>query len=214
MFSIKETLVYGYRTAKENLEIVLFTTLFVLALGVMGNWGDMGGRHEGYGLLGFIFTILSFIIRIGYTKIFLKIYDGDKPEFTEIFKSYALFWKYLGLTILLVLSVGLGLVLLIIPGIYIALRLSFSSLILVDTNIGIIDSMKESWRITKDHISKLFLFWITIALINIAGVILFGIGLVASVPISLFASIYVYRELTKKNAGIVVTPVETINSKG
>jgi uncharacterized membrane protein len=98
-----------------------------------------------------------------------------------------------------------GLILLVIPGIFWAVKFSFSPLIVIDTKMGPVASMKESYAITKGNFWHLFVFWIVIGLINLVGVILFGIGLLITVPVSVFASIHVYRELSKAKAGLMST---------
>lgn len=202
MFSVKASLKYGWNKAKENMELVLFTTLLILAVGVLtGNIGD-NKRGIDISMLWFIGTIFSIIIRIGYTKIFLRIYDGESPKFTEIFQEYRTFWKYLGVCILSVLAFVGGLLLLIVPGIIWAVRFSFSSFIVVDTKIGPVAAMKESYAITKGKFWELLFFWLSIGIFNLLGLILFGIGLLITVPVSTLASIYVYRELSRVKAGL------------
>ncbi len=199
MFSIKESLKYGWQKSKEHLELVLFTTLLTLGVGFF-----VGDKK--YGFFNFLLMIFLLIIRIGYTKIFLRIYDGESPKFVEIFQEYRTFWRYLGTSILTCLTILGGFILLIIPGIFWAVRFSFAPIIVVDTKSGPVISMKESWAITKGKFWKILLFWLTIIGFNMLGVLALGIGLLVTIPVSNFASIYVYRELTKTKAGLISTP--------
>lgn len=206
MFSIKETIKYGWRKSKEHLELVLFSTLLILAVGsLVGGFGD---HKEGlnFSMLGFVGTIFLIIIRIGYTKIFLRIYDGESPKFSEIFQEYRTFWRYLGVSILVPLTVLGGLILIIIPGIIWAVRFSFSFFVVIDSKTGPVVAMKESYAITKGKFWKLLGFWIVIGLFNLLGLICLGIGLLVTIPVSTFASIYVYRELSKAKASLIQTP--------
>jgi uncharacterized membrane protein len=98
-----------------------------------------------------------------------------------------------------------GLILLIIPGIFWAVRFSFSPIVVIDTKLGPVASMKESWAITKGQFWKILGFWVVIGLFNLAGLIVFGIGLLVTVPVSTLASIYVYRELSRIKAGLIQT---------
>ena len=201
MFSIQASLKYGWEKFRAHLEISLLTTLFILAIGTATGKGE---NHAGFFFLGLAMTVLMIIIRIGYTKIFLRITDGESPKFLEIFHEYRLFWKYLGVSILYPLAVLGGLILLIVPGIFWAVRFSFSPIILVDTKVGPVVAMKESYAITKGNFWKILQFWLAIGALNILGFMAFGVGLLVSVPTSTFASIYVYRELSKR-----LTPVST-----
>lgn len=194
MFSIKESVKYGWETFKANKEISVLTTLLLLAA------GSLIGK-EGYFIGGiFILAAIVFliIVRIGYNKIFLKIYDKEEVKFTDIFQEYRTFWRYLGVSILFPLLVFVGLLLFIIPGLFWAVRFSFSPLIVIDNKSGPIVSMKESYAITKGSFWKLLLFWTVVGLINILGMILFGIGLLISIPLTTLSAVWVYRELSKK----------------
>ena len=199
MFSIKESIKYGWEKFKANKEIVLLTTLFLFAISSLGNANNKA----------FFWTlavmVFSVILKIGYTRIFLKICDGESPKFVEIFKEYRLFWKYLGTSILTCLTVLGGLILLIIPGIFWAVRFSFAALIVIDTGMRPIAAMKKSYAITKGKVWKLLGFFIVLALVNILGVIALVVGLLVSVPVSTFAWIYVYRELLKSKASLLQT---------
>lgn len=185
---------------KENFELVFFATLIILAVSVF---------TEGQELLSLLAFLFAFIIKIGYEKIFLKVYDGEKPKLSEMFQHYTLFWKYLGVVILNCLVVVGGIILLVIPGIYWAVRFSFAALIVVDTKSGPMAAMKESWAITKGNFWKLLLLWLAIVVINLAGIIALYVGLLITVPVTTFAAVFVYRELTKKRASLSTETIST-----
>jgi len=199
MFSIKESIKYGWTKFKENKEISLLTTLLLVAVGLLSDGKEM---HFGSFLFNLAVIIFMIIIRIGYNKIFLRINDGEKPKFTEIFQEYKIFWRYLGVSILVPLTVLGGLILFIIPGLIWLVRFSFAPIIVIDTSVGPINSMKESYAITKGSFWKLVLFWLVIGLINLLGLILMGVGLLVSIPVSTLAYVQIYRTLTKARAGV------------
>ncbi len=201
---------YGWEKSKEHMELVFFATLLTLAVGLFTEVIDVGekGDNISFSFLGLLAVIFSIIIRIGYNKVFLKIHDGGTPKFVEIFQEYRTFWRYLGVSILMPLTVLAGLLLLIVPGIIWAVRFSFSPLIVVDTKTGPVKAMRESWAITKGNFWTLLGFWLVIGLINIAGLAVFGIGLLITIPISTFASVYVYRLLSQAKAGVTTAVAE------
>lgn len=207
MFSIKESFRYGWQKSKENIKLVLLATIIVLAVGAFaGEIGDRDSGQLGSSLLSLLVLIFLIIIEIGYKKIFLKIYDIENPKLSEIFQEYRVFWKYVGVSILTSLAVLGGLVLFIIPGIFWAVRFSFAPFIVIDTKSGSIVAMKESYAITKGSFWKILLFWITVGLLNIAGIIAFGLGLLITVPVTTLACVFIYRTLSKNKAGLVETP--------
>jgi hypothetical protein len=204
MFSISESISYGWQKMKENMKYSLLSTLL---LGVIAAISGMEN------ILGFVFVIVGLFVRIGYTKVYLRMNEGEKLEigniFKDIFKEYALFWKYLGVSILHGLVIMGGLILLIIPGIFWAVRFAFSPIILIDTKGGVIASMKESYAITKGSFWSLLGFWIVVIIINIVGFFLLGVGMLFSFPISTFAAIHVYRKLSAAKAA-VTTPTPAV----
>jgi uncharacterized membrane protein len=161
MFSITEAVKYGWEKFKANLELSLLATLLTVAIGFIGD--------QGHWSVALLFAILSIIVRIGYTKIFLRMNDGETPKFKDIFEEYPLFWKYLITSILQGLAILGGLLLLIIPGIIFAIKYSFAPLILIDTKTDPIGSMKESAVLTKDKKWQLLGFYLVLGLLNIAG---------------------------------------------
>lgn len=185
----------------------MFATLLMMATCALisGASGASDKSHNDFAFLSFIATIFIVIVRIGYNKMFLRIHDGESPKFSDIFKEYRTFWKFIGVSILYPIVVICGIILLIIPGIFWAIRFSFSPLIVIDTKIGPIKAMKESYAITKGAFWKIMLFWIAVAILNFVGFLFFGIGLLLTVPVTTFASVYVYRLLSQKKAGLMQT---------
>lgn len=176
------------------------TTLLLLVVGSLIGEKRVGGDTL---FLAVALIVLTLIIRIGYTKIFLRIHDGEKPKFSDIFNEYNTFWRYLGVSILTPLAIFGGLILLIIPGVILAVRLSLAPIAVVDTKSGPIISMKESYAITKDKFWQLLLFWIVIGFLNIVGLLAAVIGLLVTIPVSTLATIYVYRILTESKAAVL-----------
>ncbi len=203
MFTIKDSFKYGWETFKSHLETAILSTILILAVGMLTE-----SKH----VIGLLATVFLIIVQIGYFKIFLRINDGENPVFSDIFKEFKkIFWKYLGLSLLVGFVVGIGTIFLIIPGLILITRLLFSSFILIDTNISITESIKESWAITKGNFWKILLLILSICVANIIGAMLFYVGLLVTVPVSTWALIHAYRKLSQARASIMIepTPEET-----
>lgn len=83
----------------------------------------------------------------------------------------------------------------LIPIIYLNLRFAVAELVFVDSNFKTIQSLQESNRLTNNHKLKIFLFWIVLALFNIAGFLCLLIGLLVTIPASGLAAAHFYRSL-------------------
>ena len=214
MFSIKEAIKIGWEKTKANfwksVAIVFITISIPLLMEILSKAVEEKGSIISFPIyMALIIAViyLSVSLKIGGTKLFLRIYDGENPDIKEMFSTYGVFWNFLGQSVLYAIIVFVGIILLIVPGIIFAIMFSFASFIIVDTNTKIVDSLKESANITKGSRGKLFWFFVIIALINLLGYIALGVGILVSVPISTFALIHVYRELTKKKAALTPSSV-------
>ncbi len=85
-----------------------------------------------------------------------------------------------------------------------ALKLSqFFSVILDSSRLGAMASLKESLRLTRGHTLGILALIFIAGLVNLAGAILLGIGLIFSVPYSFLILASVYTALApRSNAGV------------
>lgn len=146
-------------------------------------------------VVSLIFTGLSIFFEIGFIKITLKFVDGAKAQFQELWAYPELFVNMLLSSILYGLIVAAGFILLIIPGIYLALRLQFYSFYVVDKNAGVTDSLKMSWDKTRGKVLDLFLFVLLLIVLNIVGALALLVGLLVTIPVSFIAVALLYRKL-------------------
>lgn len=198
-FSINNALTFGWDIFKKyfwflmSLLAVTFVVSFISSTASKG-FGKMSLLA---GVISIIAVVLGIIIQMGILKITLKFADKEEPTFDDLFSQYKLFWRYLGATILYVLIVLGGLILLVVPGIILALKYQFYRYLIIDKKMGIRESLRKSGEITQDAKWDLFLFWLVIIGLYILGALLFFVGLLAAIPITMLAQAFVYRELLK-----------------
>lgn len=144
-------------------------------------------------------TLVSFVIGLGVIAASLTFVRGHMPTLASsfaLFKSYHVPVRFILASILFGLIVAIGFIALIIPGIYFMTRLQFYKYILVDDHhVGVIDSLKKSWEMTEGHVIWLLGFMIVFIAMNIAGALVFGIGLLLTAPLTVIAAAHVYLEL-------------------
>ena len=144
-------------------------------------------------------NIVSLLMSISFIAVSLAIIEGKKPTNEDIFKSfrsYKIPLNYVLSSILYVLIVIGGFIALIIPGMYLAVRLSFYKFIVVENeNMNTFDVLKKSMEITKGHFWKIFWFTIILFLLNMLGAMLFFVGLIITIPVSMLASTLLYKKL-------------------
>jgi uncharacterized membrane protein len=80
--------------------------------------------------------------------------------------------------VLFVVLVGAGLVLVVVPGIIVATRLSFVAFLVVDEDMAAVDALRESWRRTEGFAGRIFVLWLLGLPISLVGLLLLGVGIV------------------------------------
>ncbi len=197
-FSIGDAVSFGWETMKSNILffIGILITAFVVEM-VPRVIGDL--TVEDMPVVAFVFyiisTALNMVLTMGIIRIVLRFCDNEQPEFTDLFSCFHLFLKYLGGAILYVLMVVGGLILLIVPGIILAIKFQFFAYFIVERGLGPIESLKMSSAITSGAKMDLFLLGLLLFGINIIGALCCLVGLFATIPITMLALAYVYRTL-------------------
>lgn len=196
-FSKSEAIKFGWEIAKKH--IWFFVVIFVImALVSMAPNSINNYTKNNFPLLAFVLTIIiwavQMIIQMGLINVSLKFVDGKKPEYSDLF-YYTPIVNYIAGSILYGLIVFLGFILLIIPGIYFAIKYQFYAYLIIDKGFGPVAALKKSAEMTKGIKWSLFLFGLLIAGINILGVLALLVGLLWTFPTTIIATAFVYRKL-------------------
>lgn len=194
-FSKRDAFMFGWERFKERpfflIGLFVFTTLISVFTSALIDAATGSAR--------FVFNVLDFAIQIvlnmGLTLIVLRVHDSVETGYMDIFEPLHMFWKYLSATILTFIIVFFGLLLFIVPGIVAMIALAFTSYLIIDRNLGPIEAITESMRITHGHRWNILLFGLSLLVFNILGALLFGVGLLVTIPVSALATVYVYRWL-------------------
>lgn len=122
-----------------------------------------------YTMAGGVFgVVLNVIVQAMLTHATVTDLGGDRPTFGNCFKTaLPLILPLMGMGLLVYFGVMFGMVLLLIPGIILALMWSVAVPALVEERRGVLDSMGRSRALTKGSRWRLF------GLFLVAGIILF-----------------------------------------
>jgi hypothetical protein len=137
--------------------------------------------------------VLDLFLGLGMARIGLNFVSGKPVEIGMLFGEGRKLWTCIGASILYGLMVAVGLVLLIVPGIYLALRFGQYQNAIVDKDLGVIDSLKYSSRITEGNKMNLLGLGVICFLIVIAGVLALLVGLFLALPVVYLASFVAFR---------------------
>jgi len=147
------------------------------------------------------------LLAVGLMSLYLKAHDDLAGASIKDMWNPKPFWQYLVTSVLIAIIVILGLLLLIVPGILLALAFSMAPYLVIEKRMWTMSALKESWRLTKGSWWKLFLLGLTMAVMNFIGAFLLLIGLLVTVPISILAMVHAYRVLAGRSVAEEVAVV-------
>jgi uncharacterized membrane protein len=202
-FSTGSALRFGWETFKKRPWFFVGSTVVILlASGLIDAFSSaldaaVGGSAEQPSLIGTVVNLgLGTLLGMGATAFYLAAHDNpDTIDLSALWHPQP-FWKYLGASILYALALVVGLILLVVPGIIFALMFMFTTFIVIDRELGPVEAMKESNRITHGHKWSLLGFTLMLVLINLLGLIALVVGLLVSIPVSSLAVTHAYRVLS------------------
>ncbi len=199
-FSIEESLRFGWQKTKEN-SLVLFEvvlTLFALEVVSAIIKSSLHGTALG-ALASLVVGVVGIVLGTGLLLITLKVARGEPVEYKQIVPPVEVVWSVFLASLLLGVLVFAGLILLIIPGIYFALRFSMVRYAVLD-GAGVMESFEKSTKMTDGLKWQLLGFFAVVIVINIIGAILLMVGLLVTIPVTMIAMGQVYLKL-KARAG-------------
>jgi len=197
-FSIRAALSFGWEKTHAHLSFFIPFMAGLIAVVLLLNMLVNVAEHSGWMMrvaMNVISVVVNVILALGLMKLSLDIIHEKKPTVQTIFSENEHFFQYFFASFLYAIATGIGFIFLIVPGVIIAIRLRYFGYAIIEKKMGIIDSLKESYRLTKGNTWQLFLFALAIFGINILGFIPLGLGLLITVPISIIAAAYVWKKL-------------------
>lgn len=197
--SVQETLRFSWDLFKKRPWMLIGGILLAMVLsGIISSIFDPADNAPATFttiLMSLVGGALGLLVEMGLVTFALRSHDAvDKVSVRDMWNPSP-FLYYLGGQVLVGIAVIIGFILLIVPGVILALGLMFTSYLIIDKNRGPIEAMKESWRITKGNRWNLFLLVLAIIGINILGLLALVVGLLVSVPVSMIAIAHAYRTL-------------------
>jgi hypothetical protein len=144
------------------------------------------------------FLIFVAGVEVGFLQICLALYDGGEPTFADTFTHLALGPKFLAGQMLYLLMVVIGLLLLVIPGVYLSIRYALFGFCIASGETNLVRSFQQSAILSMG--TKTYLLWILAVLLvlNALGASLLGLGLFITVPLSVLMMTKIYRQLSMR----------------
>ncbi|MEN8773899.1 MAG: DUF4339 domain-containing protein [Akkermansiaceae bacterium] len=165
------------------------------------NQGGLGSN-----ITSLLEQIISIFLTLGAIRYGHRLLNGEKPPVSDLFSQGDKLLSGVAATILYVLMIIIGLILLIIPGIIVALRCGLYQQAIVEKNLGPIEALQYSWNLTRINGFNLFCLYFLCFFVVIAGLLAVLIGLLWALPTVWLAGLIAFRFLHSGTACIEVRP--------
>lgn len=185
-----------------------------------GNWGimiliclissifqyftdDIGDTSMWLLLIG---LIIMAPIELSISKITLNLCTGEEsPRLSQLAYGFKNILKAVGLAFIMTISITIGILLFIIPGIIVELMFSQAIYVLADNpEISVMDALKESCILTKGYKGDIFILTLSFLGWLILGMLTFGIGLLWVIPYIEVTNAELYLFLKNKQFKIML----------
>jgi hypothetical protein len=114
--------------------------------------------------------------------VYLKAVRGERVEIRDMFAVFQRnYWNAVVAKVVVSVIVGLGFVMLIVPGIIFAVRLAFVPYLVVDKQMDVMDALRVSWDMTRGHGWQIFFMGLLAIPIVIGGLIFIIVGVFISI---------------------------------
>lgn len=194
----RELINLGWTKTKENFWSLVGLVFLAFVAGEFG--------REAH--IEFLVNILTAFV---LASVFLRIARGEKFDWKKVFDnlSWAKFLHYFFATIIVTIFVVVGLAFLVVPGIIIAIALSFTAYLIIDENKNMPwkswkfwEAIKKSYQMTKGHKWRIFLLVLVLSGINILGFLALFVGLLVTIPLSGIAMSALYEKFKNKSEAV------------
>lgn len=155
-------------------------------------------KLETFGSL--IFSALAAPLYAGYSIAAFRILTGKSLQFSDFFRGFNYFLPLFLAGLASGIIVSIGFMLLIIPGIYLAIGYMLATFLIIDYRMEFWQAMETSRKIVTKNWFAFFVLAIVLALINLLGTLALGVGLLISAPVSACAAAIAYKEIVGLNS--------------
>ncbi|MBS4070303.1 MAG: hypothetical protein KGZ90_03190 [Algoriphagus sp.] len=134
----------------------------------------------------------------GFFLVANKISRGETVIYPDFFGGFRFWLTLVVISLLGQVLVALGLFALVIPGIYLAVGYLFSLLMGIFGGVDVWSAMEWSRKLITRNWWQFFALMIILIAINLVGLVLFGVGLLITFPMTFLVLYVIFEDLTRE----------------
>lgn len=145
--------------------------------------------------LSIVVSVISPILMAGFYIVANDTIQNKPSDFNRFFKGFDLFLPLFLANLITGIFVMLGIFLLIIPGLYLAISYSFTAFFIIFLKYDFWEAMEWSRKIITKNFWQFTGLLIILGLINLAGALLCGVGLIVTLPLTSCVMYCVFEDI-------------------
>jgi uncharacterized membrane protein len=174
----------GWALVRDNFGVVVGATLLGWIVSI------------GLGFLPLIGWAIGIVLLGGLDMMFIRRIRGEQVQVGDVFAGFNLaFFPLVMGGLLKWLFVSVGLLLCILPGIYLVVGYLFALPLIIDKKLDFWPALEVSRRVVHEQWLSAFGLAIVLVLIVCAGVLACGVGVVVAIPVVNAALMFTYEDL-------------------
>ena len=134
--------------------------------------------------VGWLVILIQYPLMFGFAAVGARLKQGQSTNFSDFFEGFRNFLTLLLLGLVTQILIILGLVLLIVPGVYLMVGYILAPWFVLDRKVDFWEAMELSRRTVQHHWFHFFGLVLLIILINLLGTLAVGLGLLVTIPVS------------------------------
>lgn len=216
-WEIEEVLRAAWERYKSDWITIQFSVLLAFAPGqIMGMMNNAIVQRFGFSPLSseaiwisigvsLLGMLVNTYFHAGLIRLLLRSVRGQDASFGQLFSGGGVYFTLLGANLLMMIGIFAGTLLLIVPGIILALGLMLTQYFVVDAGMGPIEAMGASWDAMRGHKGQMFLFGLVCFVIMMVSLCT-CIGIFAAQAVFYVALAIIYTRISGRMVSVTDPP--------
>lgn len=186
----KQTKAHIWILAGMYVAFTILSSLFALLVDPLTHswWGDS--------LVNLVSAYASSLFSLGYLRNVIEAQEDTEPQMSAYRQPAMRVINYVLASVIYAIAICVGAILFILPGIYVAVRLQYYTMFILEEDANPIQALQRSWELTREQTWPLLLVNLSMIGLALIGMLLLFVGLFVAIPVIYGMYVIVYRNLS------------------
>lgn len=157
----------------------------------------LGTNKDGGG--GIVNLVITPVLSAGLYIVAFLIAKNRPKTFSDFFRGFNQFLQIFLVNVVSSILIAIGFLLLIIPGVYLAVAYTFSLLFAIEKKLSFWSAMEASRKLITKKWFSFLVFGVVIMLLNLAGLLALGVGLLVTIPLTYCIMVAAFEDIVGLN---------------